>query len=89
MDIDTIQLEDDVLSRLQSPSALLQLRFQLQKEQSLDQATQKQYLALYRAYFSVFAYLLGVLKDRELLYGEYVDAALYAITAPEWNLRKA
>jgi ribosomal-protein-serine acetyltransferase len=33
--------------------------------------------------------LEGIIKDRELLYGEYVDAALYAITAPEWNLRKA
>jgi ribosomal-protein-serine acetyltransferase len=32
--------------------------------------------------------LEGVIKDRELLYGKYVDAAMYAITAPEWNLRK-
>ena len=28
--------------------------------------------------------LEGIIKDRELLYGAYVDAALYAITAPEW-----
>jgi len=32
--------------------------------------------------------LEGIIKDRELLYlyGAYVDAALYAITAPEWYL---
>ncbi len=29
--------------------------------------------------------LEGIIKDRELLYGAYVDAALYAITAPEWS----
>ncbi len=29
--------------------------------------------------------LEGIIKDRELLYGTYVDAALYAITAPEWE----
>jgi hypothetical protein len=66
-DINTIQVDDDILSRLQSPQALVQLRFQLQQEQSLDQATQKQYMVLYHAYFSVFAYLLGILKDRESL----------------------
>jgi|TARA_B110000914_G_C15476376_1_gene453328 ribosomal-protein-serine acetyltransferase len=31
--------------------------------------------------------LEGTIKDRELLYGEYVDSVLYAITAPEWSLR--
>ena len=30
--------------------------------------------------------LEGIIKDRELLYDTYVDAALYAITAPEWNI---
>ena len=30
--------------------------------------------------------LEGTIKDRELLYGEFIDAALYAITAPEWGL---
>ena len=28
--------------------------------------------------------LEGVIKDRELLYGSYVDANLYSITGPEW-----
>ena len=31
--------------------------------------------------------LEGTIKDRELLYGIFIDAALYAITTPEWNLR--
>ena len=31
--------------------------------------------------------LEGITKDREWLYGHYVDAALYAITAPEWRAR--
>ena len=30
--------------------------------------------------------LEGIIRDRELLYGAYVDAALYVITAPEWYL---
>lgn len=29
--------------------------------------------------------LEGITKDREWLYDHYVDSALYAITAPEWN----
>jgi ribosomal-protein-serine acetyltransferase len=29
--------------------------------------------------------LEGITKDREWLYDHYVDAALYAITAPEWQ----
>tara|TARA_Y100001970_G_scaffold46609_1_gene58828 strand:+ start:19004 stop:19543 length:540 start_codon:yes stop_codon:yes gene_type:complete len=29
--------------------------------------------------------LEGIIKDREWLYDHYVDAALYAITAPEWS----
>ena len=29
--------------------------------------------------------LEGITKDREWLYDHYVDAALYAITAPEWR----
>ncbi|MEC7720747.1 MAG: GNAT family protein [Candidatus Thermoplasmatota archaeon] len=31
--------------------------------------------------------LEGITKDREWLYDHYVDAALYAITAPEWRTR--
>ena len=31
--------------------------------------------------------LEGITKDREWLYDHYVDAALYAITAPEWHAR--
>ena len=31
--------------------------------------------------------LEGITKDREWLYDHYVDAALYAITAPEWSER--
>ena len=31
--------------------------------------------------------LEGITKDREWLYDHYVDAALYAITAPEWRAR--
>ena len=31
--------------------------------------------------------LEGITKDREWLYDHYVDAALYAITAPEWRQR--
>jgi ribosomal-protein-serine acetyltransferase len=31
--------------------------------------------------------LEGITKDREWLYDRYVDAALYAITAPEWQSR--
>lgn len=32
--------------------------------------------------------LEGITKDREWLYDHYVDAALYAITAPEWFSRQ-
>jgi len=31
--------------------------------------------------------LEGITKDREWLYDHYVDSALYAITAPEWQSR--
>ena len=31
--------------------------------------------------------LEGITKDREWLYDHYVDAALYAMTAPEWRTR--
>tara|TARA_Y100000590_G_scaffold97366_2_gene110723 strand:+ start:335 stop:916 length:582 start_codon:yes stop_codon:yes gene_type:complete len=31
--------------------------------------------------------LEGITKDREWLYDHYVDATLYAITAPEWRTR--
>ncbi len=31
--------------------------------------------------------LEGITKDRERLYDHYVDAALYAITAPEWRTK--
>ncbi len=31
--------------------------------------------------------LEGITKDREWLYDHYVDAALYAITAPEWRTK--
>ena len=31
--------------------------------------------------------LEGITKDREWLYDHYVDAALYAITTPEWQAR--
>jgi len=31
--------------------------------------------------------LEGITKDREWLYDHYVDSALYAIIAPEWQSR--